>query len=208
MANVNAPFGFAFIGNTDGSVPNFGMYNAKIAYNNTNKIFRGDLVKQLNTGYIDVSAAGQSVAYGVFWGCRYYSTSRQIPFFSKYWPGSDATGDVDAYIITNPTAQFVVQSSGQSSAAATFAMVGQNMDIYAGTAGSTTSGLSGMTVNENTVNTTNTFPFRVMARYSQYIAIPGSTAPSAFNGADDTTPYNWLVVAFNNTQLKTGQTGV
>ena len=87
MANTVAPNGAMPWQGADGASPTYGMRNRRILYSNTDKIFRGDLVKQNVGGYIEQwdPAVGVSQAAGVFWGCKYYSLSQQQTTFSKYW---------------------------------------------------------------------------------------------------------------------------
>ena len=194
----------------DGAPPNFGQFNALITSGNTTAIFRGDLVKQINTGYIAQSApADGGIGVGVFWGCRYYSVAGKIPKWSPYWPGSDAAGDVSAFVITDPSALFLVQCGGLSGSALPFTAIGKNADIDVTTAGSTLNGISGMALDDNIVGTTSTLPFRILRLFSGTIDGP-LTGPgiSGQNGADNTTKYNYAYVKLNSDLIKQGVTGV
>ena len=204
MANVLAPFGYNWLAKLDGSPPNSGTAKLRIAYNNTVKIFRGDWVIQLSSGYIGVGAAGGGgIGAGVFWGCKYYSVAGKIPKWSPYWPGADAPSgqDVEAYVIIDPQAKFMVQCGGLSGAALPLTAIGQNADLDATTAGNTSTGLSGMALDDNIVGTTSTLPFHIVERGSS-ILTPG------VNGADDTTSYNYALVTINAAILQAGRTGV
>jgi hypothetical protein len=149
---------------------------------------------------------------GVFVGCRYLSTANKYPVWRNYWPGSDANGDVTAYVITDPNAQFLVQTANSNTTATPvgFANVGQNIGFSFSASGFTT-------VNGNTANGLSTFfadqyslvansvagpaanaylPFRIIA-LANYV--PGAVSPLvSINGNDSTTAYNKIVVAFNN----------
>jgi hypothetical protein len=198
MANTNSPFGFSVMDRVPGSPsPDFAQTKRLISSSDTNKIFFGDVVQDLGTGYIGVATAGLTQVYGVFVGCEYTSTSLQKVVWSRYWPGADATGDVTAYVCTDPYALFNVQSS---STAITAASIGANIDISTGTAGNTTTGVSGMAVNPGTIDVTATLPFRIWAlTSSQYpLGISGNV-----NGIDDTSSYNQVLVTFNSMALKT-----
>lgn len=187
MANTNAPFGFQHIGSGGGGAPTYQMNVRKIASNNATAIFFGDAVVPVTgaaTGYIARATAGTVALAGIFQGCRYYSASQQRIVFSRYWPGSDATGDVEAYVVDDPNARFRVQAD---STGITFAKVGQNAQLIAG-AGNTSTGVSGMTLNSTTA-TTATFPFIITGLV---------TDPSGFNGTDATAGYNIVEVQFNN----------
>ncbi len=211
MANVLSPFGFADVGRLDGAPPNFGMFNALITSGNTTAIFRGDWCSQINTGYIaQCTGAGQGeIGAGIFWGCRYYSVAGKIPKWSPYWPGSDAAGDVSAFLITDPSALFLVQCGGLSGSALPFTAVGKNADIDVTTAGNTSNGISGMALDDNIVGTTSTLPFHIVRLFNGNIDGP-QTGPgiAGQNGADNTTKYNYAYVTINAAVLKYGQTGV
>ena len=150
---------------------------------------------------------------GVFAGCKYTSTSQKRTVWSNYWPGSDATGDVTAYITTDPNAQFIVQTANSNTTATAvgLASIGQNISFNYNdstatgeTNGNTATGLSTMfadqyslIANSSAGATTNAYlPFRIvsLANYT-----PGATSPLAtINGNDSTTAYNRIVVGFNN----------
>jgi hypothetical protein len=150
---------------------------------------------------------------GVFVGCRYLSTANKYPVWRNYWPGSDANGDVTAYVITDPNAQFVVQTANSNTTATAvgFSNIGQNISfnyndsVATGeTNGNTASGLSTMfadqyslIANSNAGAVANAYlPFRIIA-LANYV--PGATSPLvSINGNDNTTAYNKIVVGFNN----------
>ena len=115
MANTFAPNGFLQYQGGAGGAPTFAQSTRKIASGNSTAIFTGDPVMPVigtATGYITQGAAGTTVLAGIFVGCKYLSTSQKRVVWSAYWPGSDATNDVEAYVIDDPNARFVVQSSG------------------------------------------------------------------------------------------------
>jgi hypothetical protein len=210
VANVLAPFGFSYVGRMDGSPPNAGLFTALITSGNTTAIFRGDWCHQLNTGYIaQAAAADGGIGAGVFWGCRYYSVSGKIPKWSPYWPGSDAAGTVEAFLINDPQALFLVQCGGLSGSALPLTAVGKNADIDLTTAGNTNNGISGMALDDNVVGTTSTLPFHIVRRFSDPVDGP-QTGPgiTGQNGTDNTTQYNYAYVTINAAVLKAGQTGV
>lgn len=195
MANTNAPFGFRQYRGT-GSVPTYEQTVRKIASNNSTKIFFGDAVIPLNTGYIAQATAGSTPLAGVFVGCKYLSTSQKRTVWSNYWPGADATGDVEAYVIDDPNAQFVAQAGGS---AIGFADLGLNVQLNVGT-GNTANGISGMYVESPAV--TATLPFRLIG----FVETP----PGA-NGTDITSAYNQVIVGFNNVVTRNngaGPTGI
>lgn len=202
MANTAAPFGFSQWSGT-GSSPTYEQVVMYIASGNGTAIYSGDAVVPVTgsaTGYIKQATASTVALAGVFVGCKYLSTSQKRTVWSNYWPGSDATNDVEAYVINDPNAQFLCQAGGTNVG---FSKINQNIQLNVGT-GSTATGRSGMYV--ETPATTATLPFRV-------VAIPG-TAGSVTTGYppnnDPTLGYNLVVVQFNNllSRQSGAQTGI
>jgi len=200
MANVQGPFGFVQVGTASGP-PNFAQNENppyRIASGYGTAIFFGDAVR-MNvsgpTGYIEQWANGDGadaatkILVGIFVGCSYYSTSQKKTVWSNYWPGSDATGDVAAMVVDDPNSQWKVQAGIGS--AITQASIGQTADIVATPTGNTVTGISGMSL--STPTTTATLPFKV---------VNVITTPPGANGTDLTTPYNNVIVSFNNQQYK------
>jgi hypothetical protein len=194
MANTNTPFGFKQVKGT-GSLPTFEQNVRYIASNNSTAIFFGDAVSPLSTGYIAQASASPGTVRieGIFAGCKYTSVSQKRTVWSNYWPGSDANGDVEAYIIDDPNAQFQVQAT---SGPITFASIGEYAQLTVGT-GNTATGISAMTLNTPSV-TTVTQPFIVRALVQD---------PPGANGTDITTAYNIVVVGFNNASTRTNGAG-
>lgn len=192
MANTLTPFGFRHFGVLEGSPPTYGMSARRIAAGNATAIFRGDPVTSLSTGYIAQSAAGTTQIAGIFQGCEYLSTSQGIKIRSKFWPGSDATGDVTAFIIDDPRATFLCQSNGS---AVVLGNVNNNANFALTQAGSTVTGYSGATLDQSTILTTATLPFRI-------IRLASDVLPAGSNGSDNTTNFNFAIVAFNNQDFK------
>ena len=186
MANTNAPFGFRQA-KGNGSAPTYEQVEMLIASNNSTAIFFGDAVIPLNTGYIAQATASTVQLAGIFMGCQYLSTSQKRKTWSNYWPGSDATGDVTAYVCNDVNARFMVQAGGT---AVGVAAINANIQLNVGT-GNTANGISGMFV--ETPNTTDTLPFRVISLV---------TEPPGANGTDIASAYNYVIVAFNNVSGK------
>lgn len=202
MANTNAPFGFRdFQGNIGGASPNAAQIVRQIAYNDTTKIFNGDPVKSLSTGYVAQWTASTAVSQlaGIFVGCSYLSVAYGNTRWSRYWPGADvASGSiVSAYLVPCNLAApglFMVQSSGT---AFSIADIGANADVTIGT-GSTATGQSGASLDQATLAGTATLPFRIVGLYSDY-GPPGSSGTEAAS-------YNWAIVAAN--VAGAGSTGI
>lgn len=199
MANTFAPFGFSPSSTSNGPM-NFRLSTRRIA-STAAAIYHGDAVVPVTSpstnGYIKQATASTVPLAGIFWGCKYLSTSQKRTVWSNYWPGSDATGDVEAYVIDDPNTRFVVQTSGSSfqitgtPTTFTSSPVGQYAQLNVG-AGSSSTGISGMYL--DSINTTATFPFIIV---DVVLDPPGS------NGSDATSNYNYVVVGFNNEWLRT-----
>jgi len=207
MANTLAPFGFREYQGGSGGAPTFAQSEYKIASTNGTAIFFGDAVSPVvssATGYITQATAGSTGITGIFVGCTYISVAQKRRVWSNYWPGSDANGDVSAYVIDDPNATFLVQSSWSSPLFTSLTTqgtspVGQYCQLTVGT-GTTANGQSGMYV--SSLGTTVTFPFIVRSVI---------TFPPGVNGNDPTTQYYNVVVGFNNALLRTngaGPTGI
>jgi len=187
MANTNAPFGFRQYSGT-GSVPTYEQVVMYIASANTTDIFFGDPVVPLNTGYITQATSNSVQIAGIFVGCKYLSTSQKRTVWSNYWPGSDASADVEAYVVNDPNAKFLAQTD---STGAAFGDINANCGFAIGS-GNTSTGISGAYLDISTKGTTDTLPFRIISLVQNP---PGSFGTEA--GA-----YNWVVVAFNNVSTK------
>ena len=198
MANTAGFFGFMQVGTASGP-PNFassGNTPYRIAAGYGTAIGFGDAVRMNSsgpTGYIEQWANGDGatatrILVGVFLGCRYYSTSQKKTIWNNYWPGSDATGDVEAFVADDPTSLWKVQAN---TGPITQTAIGQTADVAATPVVNTTTGISGMSL--ATPTTTNTLPFKV---------VNVITTPPGANGTDLTTANNYVIVAFNNQQYK------
>lgn len=195
MANNFVPFGFSQYYGGSGGAPTFAQVTRRIASTNSTAIFSGDPINPVVStanGYITQGVPGTVRIDGIFSGCVYLSTSQKRTVWANYWPGSDSTGDVTAYVIDDPQSQWLVQGfstnfniSGTLSTY-TSSPVGQYAQYAIGT-GNTANGLSGAYL--NSLGTTATFPFIVTGIV---------TAPPGANGADPTTASNYVVVGFNN----------
>lgn len=219
MANIAVAFGFRPVGYVEGAAPTYGMRRRKIALGNTNPIFHGDPVVSLSTGYIAQAASNSVQIAGIFQGCEYLSISQGRKVRSNYWPGSDASADPDCFIIDTAGAMFLAASNGS---AIVLGNVGNNVGFFIATGGAaapavtsgqgnTSNQLSGAMLDvagtnsgsSGAIGTTNTLPFRILDLYSNFVAQGAPSAGStSFNGADNTTNFNWAVVAFNNVDQK------
>ena len=198
MANTIGYFGFSQWGTASGPVNFASAANPpyRIASGYGTAIYFGDAVR-MNvsgpSGYVEQWANGDGatatkILVGIFLGCKYYSTSQKKLIWNNYWPGSDATGDVDAFVCDDPNSLWKVQANAGP---ITQTAIGQTADIASTPTGNTTTGISGMSL--STPTTTNTLPFKV---------VNVITTPPGANGTDLTTAGNYVIVAFNNQQYK------
>lgn len=190
MTNTLAPFGFKHIGYLEGQAPNFAPQPRQILYSYNVEIFRGDPVVSTAGGYIQQAVAGTTQIAGVFDSCTYLSVSQGRQVWSNYWPAADvASGSVvTAYVITSPQAIFLAQSNGT---AIGIADIGSNVNFAIGTGSAIGGGFSGATIDQTTLATTNTLPFKI---YSLYAGVG--------NGSDTSSNYDYAVVVFNNQDFK------
>ena len=196
MANLQGPFGLVQFGTASGPV-NFAQAGSgspyRISSGYATAIGFGDLVTLVSgstpTGYLNQWIAGDgSATYqvaGVFFGCKYYSTSQKKTVWNNYWPGADATGDVEAFVVDDPNAQFKIQAN---SGPITLASLGTTADVVVGTV-NTTTGLSAMSLATPSTSNPSYLPLKV---------VNVVTSPPGANGTDVTTAYNDVIVAFNN----------
>lgn len=149
---------------------------------------------------------------GIFQGCKFLSTSNKNTVWRPYWSGSDASGDVTAYITSDPNAQFSVMSGNSNTTATplTLASVGQNIGFTFNQSGVVTT--NGITATGNSTFFVDQFsligssaagpaanaflPFRIIGLQNY---VPGAVSPLAsINGNDHTSAYNRITVGFNN----------
>ncbi len=205
MANVLAPFGFTPVRRLDGATWTANQSHYLIKSDNTSKIYQGDVVTLLGTGYIDLVTPGSTVAAaGIFVGCEYLSTALGRKVFTNQWRGADTTTDVDAYIIDDPSCVFLAQSWSATTHKLTIADLGANFSFNTHTNnsavpdGNALNGISGMVIDGDTSSPTVTYTFRL-------VGIPGITEPSlgaVVNGYDTSTIYNVGLVAWNLQQFR------
>lgn len=190
MANPTGGFGLRPVRRRDGAAWTGALTAVQIAFNNAHTIAKGDPVISLGTGFIDVWASG--AIRGVFWGCEYLDpVSNTVNWFNAWKAPTLPSGTlVTAYIIDDPDLVFEIRA--KSGLQVTQGNVWNNADIT-GPSAPNVAGMSTATL--NSVATTATFPLRIVG-LSQKI------------GNDNTSPSNVVEVAFNNFELRPGQTGI
>jgi hypothetical protein len=215
MANGNNPYGLLQIQGAMGAPANFEMTTGTPLYSDTNKIFTGDPVKLLSTGYIAAWTAATAVSQlaGIFAGCEYLSTAAGKMVSANYWPGADVASTAQNSIVcklipcTGAVAPWFRAQSDSTGIA--FADIGQTIDVNMGT-GSTTSGQSGAYLDTTTMSVTATLPFRIRFLWGGLVGAggrggiqPSTTTPY---GGSATGAYNWVIV--NANVLGAGATGI
>ncbi len=171
MANINGSFGLRPISKLGGATNSTGVTGYtpyEIASDNSDKIYHGQVVIPLATGYIDhtANAAGGTVSHlGVFQGCEYVSSVTGKTTFSNYWPGTgaDSNHPVKAFIVDDPNQLYVIATDASWTSKATArASVFLNASLSTGITGTDTTGLSLGRLAISTLATTNTLTLRVM----------------------------------------------
>ena len=151
MANSNGSFGLRPLSKMGGganstATSNYSLY--EIANGNTDKLYHGEAVIPLSTGYIGApgAAAGGTVGLlGVFQGCEYVSSTTGKTIWSNYWPGSgaDSNHPVKAYINDDPMQLYVNATDATWTSKATArAGVFANANFSTGITGTDATGVS------------------------------------------------------------------
>ena len=171
MANSNGSFGLRPISKLGGGTNSTGLTGYtpyEIANGNTDKIYHGQLVIPLASGFIDhtANAAGGTVSHlGVFQGCEYVSSVTGKTTFSNYWPGSgaDSNHPVKAFINDDPSQLYLIASDASlPSKANARASVFLNANLSTGITGTDATGVSLGRLAVSTLATTNSLALRVM----------------------------------------------
>jgi hypothetical protein len=181
MANVNKPFGLRPIGNLSatGTQKQFAY---EIADNQSGAIYQGDLVTVFDGYLVKFAPGSHSAAVGVFNGCSYTDPNTGKPTWKNYYPGSVniTSGKIVADVIDDPNQLFIIQADEDI----VQADIGKNADVTASTTGSTTTGVSAMTLDSSTVANTAALNLKIVGKYE---------AP----GNDFGTNYTVVVVKIN-----------
>lgn len=188
MSNVNAPNGFQYFGRQDGGSPTMGNTTRQILSTYNVAIGFGDPVISVAAGYIQQATASTVQIAGIFYGCKYLNLAVGRVVWSMSWPGTTQGSNATAYLNTDPQSLFIAQSN---LTAITFADIDANIQLVAGVPNSVT-GISTASVDQSTIATTDTLPFRIVGLLSQYEGTSG-----AINGTDDASSYNRVIVTAN-----------
>lgn len=195
--NTSAPFGFRQFGMREGSAPTAGFDRMFISSGYTCPVFTGDTVINSTTlPYLvsggstagGVANAVSAVIQGVFMGCKYYNTNVSRTVWNSYWPGSGATGDIEAYVCTNPEELYIAQGSTGGVLGTSVIGMGVPMSLTGSSLGNTLSGVSVMTVQSSLVTgVSSNAQFKIVDIYSNF-------APPGVNGTSTGTEALQIVV--------------
>lgn len=195
MSNTQTAFGFKHVGFLPGAAPDYQLSTRQIASSNTNFIYFGDpVLKSAASGFIDIATTNTLTIEGIFQGCMLIPSTGGAPTWSPFYPGA-AGAVVTAYVLEAPSALFMAAATNTNIPASA---IGENIGFSTGTGSTFGGGLSGYTLDQSTLSTTNTLPFQVVALFGA----SNSNFGGVGNGSDSTSAYNWVVVAFNNQRFK------
>ena len=138
------------------------------AVNYNTAIFYGDVVKQVNTGTIEVETGTTTVSaqgiVGIFMGCTFTNPGTKQKVFQQFWPGyASGVTDAQAYVVDDPDVLFKVAavSSGTTIAFYGQTVVGTNAALVQNS-GSTTTGNSTIAILGSSFAATASLPIRVV----------------------------------------------
>lgn len=165
--NLLQPFGLAWSRNKLAAAPTYQTQVFSIKKGYGSAIGFGDLVQvgtSGNQGYVTICGNNPTTILGVFAGVLPYFdlTFQQTVhggLMGSYQTSANPSADIPCAIITDPFAVYRVQVTGGP-----FAVTwpGNNVNFLANSNGVPgTNGLSTLSVDGTTVNTTNTLPFRI-----------------------------------------------
>lgn len=162
MASTAAAFGLKPV-NLIGGQPFAGSTRQiKIASGYGTNIFNGDVVKLVAAGTVEKdTGTATATPVGVFVGCTFTDPNSEQMTFKNYWPASTVASDAFAYVVDDPDVLFHIQADGSVAQTA----LGANFAIVQGS-GSTSTGVSGVSLDASTVATTNTLPLRLVDFYT------------------------------------------
>ena len=158
MANQQGNFGFRPVLMMGSAYQGQGQQQMTIASNETNSIFMGDPVVLNANGSISRGSTAGAEIVGVFNGCFYTDPTSQKPTFSNHYPGAIVADDIVTNVISNPDVVFEVKCDDANAGRA---QVGSTCNIATYAAGSTKSGISGVSIDGTTFDTSSASNFAV-----------------------------------------------
>jgi len=176
MANKDAAFGLKAIGKVGQNRDNQGLSEYSIAASSA-AIYQWDPVKT-SGGYLLVAGAGGNLR-GSLNGVFYTDASTSKPTWANHLEASNTATDIVGYVSDDPYERFEIQSNNAGASAVTD--VGKTADlVYA--AGSSPDYISGVELNDATLNTT-----------AQQLKIMGASKDPS-NNTVASANVNWVVV--------------
>jgi len=176
MANKDAAFGLKAIGKVGQNRDNQGLSEYSIAASSA-AIYQWDPVKT-SGGYLLVAGAGGNLR-GSLNGVFYTDASTSKPTWANHLEASNTATDIVGYVSDDPYERFEIQSNNAGASAVTD--VGKTADlVYA--AGSSPDYISGVELNDATLNTT-----------AQQLKIMGASKDPSNNDVASAN-VNWVVV--------------
>lgn len=197
----NEPKGFQ-IARSLGAYSNTGALNEyPITATNATAIYLGDPVSLSTLGTVQAASASTSLL-GVFMGCKYATAAGLAAgsFQYPYWPGNPgvSTGNTPvALVADDPNALWTIQetsNTGASGTPLTQGAIGLNANFLY-TAGSTVTGLSGVSLDNTTTATTLVGSVQIQALDPRIVLGTRSATPTAGTTGQQTVGAfaNWLV---------------
>lgn len=157
MSSTNAPFGLRPAYHPSGLDRATALADG-ITSAFASSILKGQPVKYVTGGVIQPAAAGEAFVGG-FAGVEWTDTTgrRRV---SNYWPANTAyqTGSCVAYFYADPSIVYEIQADGSLAQTS----IGDEADLSATTAGSTTTGLSQCTLSTTLVGAGNSAQMRII----------------------------------------------
>jgi len=176
MANKDAAFGLKAIGKVGQNRDNQGLSEYSIAASSA-AIYQWDPVKT-SGGYLLVAGAGGNLR-GSLNGVFYTDASTSKPTWANHLDASNTATDIVGFVSDDPYERFEIQSNNAGASAVTD--VGKTADlVYA--AGSSPDYISGVELNDATLNTT-----------AQQLKIMGASKDPSNNDVASAN-VNWVVV--------------
>tara|TARA_Y100001951_G_C11294735_1_gene274712 strand:+ start:2698 stop:3300 length:603 start_codon:yes stop_codon:yes gene_type:complete len=159
MSSVSSPFGLRPMGTLGGEYTG-GFRQYPILSSESTRICYGDIVKLTDGGSTTTiqkdTGTSACTPIGIFLGCRFIDVSTKQLTFSQQWSGAAHTEGM-AYVADDPNILFAVQADGTVNDDD----LGANVELEQ-TASNATLGISRVSLDISTTNTTASLPVRIV----------------------------------------------
>ena len=159
MSSVSSPFGLRPMGTLGGEYTG-GFRQYPILSSESTRICYGDIVKLTDGGSTTTiqkdTGTSACTPIGIFLGCRFIDISTKQLTFSQQWSGAAHTEGM-AYVADDPNILFAVQADGTVNDDD----LGANVELEQ-TASNATLGISRVSLDISTTNTTASLPVRIV----------------------------------------------